>query len=85
MKVFLGPQSNEAGTKETANNRFSRGERGDAEKQPNSHSLTETRRHGEKPPSQKNQQPIARGETTNSPVFPPCLRERMAVGNFFLP
>ena len=48
-----------------------------------------SRRHGEKNPSQNNQQPIARGGTAKNqiPVFvyPPCLRERMAVENFFLP
>jgi hypothetical protein len=43
-KLKISVQISEAGTKEIANGHSSRGERGDAEEQPNSHSLTEARR-----------------------------------------
>jgi hypothetical protein len=72
-------QTSEAGTKEKTNSHFSRGERGDAEEQPNSHSLTETRRHGgteRKDQVKTPQQPIARGGTaqTKNPSFLSFLR-----------
>jgi hypothetical protein len=75
-------QLSEAETKEIANSLL-------AEAPRNSQPSILSRRHGEKRPSQNTQQPIAHGGTAQTKsrffVFPPCLRERMVVGNFFLP